>query len=160
MLVPAILKKQELERKFAEHIYDADMFYINTYPYANNIFVCAEGENNDGWFYYAIMNKETVIGYLSYWVDSHTDSVTRFALYSFDKGNYIVGKDMFEKMEELIARHHRVEWKMIVGNPVQRSYDRYCEKHGGNKVVLHDVCKDADGIYHDEIIYEIVKKGE
>jgi hypothetical protein len=46
---------------------------------------------------------------------------------------------------------------MIGGNPVKRHYDKFCAKHNGNRVVLHDVCKDENGNYRDEYIYEIIK---
>ena len=29
---------------------------------------------------------------------------------------------------------------------------------GGNKCVLHDAIKDRRGVYHDDVIYEIVRK--
>ena len=87
------------------------------------------------------------------------DCVSNFGLYSFDKGNVVVGIDLFKEMERLVNRYHRVEWRMIGGNPVKKHYDRFCAKHGGNVVVLHDVVKDLEGNYLDEYIYEIVKEG-
>jgi hypothetical protein len=45
---------------------------------------------------------------------------------------------------------------MVGGNPVERSYDRFCNKYGGTKHVLKDAMKDECGNYHDDIIYEIV----
>ena len=79
-----------------------------------------------------------------------------FAIMSFDKGNFVVGKDVFDKMEELVELYHRVEWRMICGNPVERSYDRFCKKHNGKKHILKDAIKDKYGNYRDDVIYEIV----
>lgn len=53
---------------------------------------------------------------------------------------------------------HRIEWRMIGGNPVERSYDKFCNKFGGTKHVLRDAIKDKYGKYHDDIIYEIINK--
>ena len=61
-------------------------------------------------------------------------------------------------MERLVSRYRRVEWRMVGGNPVQKHYDRFCEKFGGNRVVLHQVTKDENGNYRDVYIYEIVKE--
>ena len=72
------------------------------------------------WYRYAIMDGNRCIGYLSYYVDPVLDCVKNFVLYSFDKGNPIVGLNLFRKMKELIARHHRIEWCVIEGNPVIR----------------------------------------
>lgn len=63
-------------------------------------------------------------------------------------------------MDELVQRFHRVEWRMVGGNPVERHYDKFCEKHDGTKHVLRDAVKDEDGNYRNDIIYEIVNGGE
>ena len=70
--------------------------------------------------------------------------------------NITVAKDLRDKLEELVSTHRRLEWRMIGGNKVEKHYDKFCFSHGGNKVVLHDVIKDEQGIYHDECIYEIL----
>ena len=84
--------------------------------------------------------------------------VNNFGLISFYKGNALVGKDIFDKLEELIHKFHRVEWRAISGNPACRGYDKFVKKHNGKKLILTDVCKDADGNYHDDYIYEIINK--
>lgn len=156
MLVPAILYKEEIEKAFAKELYTENYFYYYGYAYGNSL---PEIRAEDCLYQYAIVNKnERLIGYLSYRIDSNADTVNSFGLYSFDKGNFIIGKDLFEKLEELIEKHHRIEWRMIGGNPVKRHYDKFCNKHNGNVVILHDVCKDERGFYHDEYIYEIIRQ--
>ena len=156
MLKPALLYKDILEKKFIEY------FYTDEYFFYSGCSTCREPQiiiHQDNCYQWAIVNnKEQVIGYLSYTIQVETDTVFNFGLYSFDKGNIIIGKDVFEKMEELIKDHRRIEWRMLAGNPAKRSYDRFCKKHNGNYVHLHKVCKDTHGIYHDEYIYEIVKE--
>ena len=51
---------------------------------------------------------------------------------------------------------NRVEWRMIRGNPAERSYDKFCKKHNGKKHILKDAIKDKQGNYRDDVIYEIV----
>jgi hypothetical protein len=156
MLVPAILYEQELKTAFAKELYSERYFYYSGYAHSNSL---PEIEAEDNVYRYAMVDsKEKLIGYLAYRVDTINDCVYNFGLYSFDKGNFLIGKDLFEKMEELVKQYHRVEWKMIGGNPVQKHYDRFCYKHHGNRVVLHDMCRDSKGNWHDEFIYEIVKK--
>ena len=45
----------------------------------------------------------------------------------------------------------------VGGNPVEKHYDKFCYRNGGNKVTLHNVVKDANGIYRDEHVYEILR---
>ena len=63
---------------------------------------------------------------------------------------------LLKKMRELVQSHHRVEWRMIGGNPVKRHYDKFCRRYGGNVVKLHEVVKSPSGKYVDEYLYEIV----
>ena len=158
MLVPAIMYKEEIEKNFAKKFYSMDMFYetgtVNS-NWSPDIPSCPEG----GLFTQAIINsKEKVIGYLSYRVDYYESNVYNFGLISFDKGNALVGKDIFDKLEELVQKFHRVEWRAIGGNPACRGYDKFIKKHNGKKLILTDACKDADGNYHDDYIYEIINK--
>ena len=71
----------------------------------------------------------------------------------------MIGRDVFKKLNELVNRFHRVEWRAISGNPACRSYDKFIEKYNGNKHVLRDSIRDRAGNYHDDIIYEIVGSG-
>ena len=72
--------------------------------------------------------------------------------------NIVVGKDVFDKLEELVNKFHRVEWRAVGGNPACRGYDNFIKRHNGNKHILKDCIRDKNGNYHDDIIYEIVKK--
>lgn len=158
MLVPAILYKEEIEKAFAKELYSDDYFFYAGYAHCHGI-PSIKPEDDD--YQYAIINsKEKLIGYFAYTVYMGTDSVRNFGFYSFDKGNALVAKDVFAEMEKLVKRYRRVEWRMIAGNPVKKHYDKFCKKHGGNIVMLHDVCRDNYGRYRGEFIYEIVKQTE
>jgi hypothetical protein len=155
MLVPAILYKDDFAQAFAKELYTEGYYYYSGYAHCNSL---PEIKTEDRNYQYAIIDDDKrLIGYLAYQIAFTEDCAYNFGLYSFDKGNPIIGKDLFEKMEELVSRYHRVEWRMIGGNPVKRHYDKFCAKHNGNRVVLHDVCKDENGNYRDEYIYEIIK---
>lgn len=58
------------------------------------------------------------------------------------------------------ALFHRIEWRMVGGNPVEKHYDKFCQKYRGKKYVLTDVLKDRCGKYHNDVIYEIIFKQE
>ena len=84
------------------------------------------------------------------------DSIYNFGLYSFDKGNLIVGRDLFKMLDDLISKHHRIEWRAIDCNPVVNSYIRFCEKYHGNIIHLRDTTKDPTGNYVGCYIFEII----
>lgn len=154
MLKPAYLYKDELEKKFAEVMYDDDYFLYMGYAHGHGLPKIGTFDNEYQW---AIVSKEKVIGWFAYRVQPETDTVFDFGLYSFNRGNPIIGKDVFCKMKELVKKHRRLEWRVIGGNPVIRHYDKFCCLNGGKRVTLHKVVKDTNGFYRDEHIYEIVK---
>jgi hypothetical protein len=156
LLVPAILYAEEIETAFAKELYSERYFYYSGYVYSNGL---PEIRAEDNEYQYAIIDSQKkLIGYLAYRVSNLGDCVYNFGLYSFDRGNILIGIDLFNKMEELVANFHRIEWKMIGGNPVKKHYDKFCKKHKGKIVRLRDVTKDDSGNYHDEYIYEIINK--
>ena len=157
MLVPAITLKPQLDEKFAQDIYSERYFYYTGSAFA---FELPNIRAQDNYYQWAIVSdKQSMVplGYLAYYIDTLTDTVCRFGLYSFDEGNILIPKDTFEKLNELCKNHHRVEWRIIGGNHAKRGYDSFCKQHHGNIVCLHDVLKDPKGNYRDEYIYEIIR---
>lgn len=156
MLVPAILYKEQIIREFQKYYYTTDMLY-ETGCMCNWSPDIAESPD-ESQFQFAIIDKnEKLIGYLEYSIDWYASKTCNFGLFSFDRGNILVGKDVFDKLEELTKIFHRVEWRAVGGNPACRGYDNFIKRHNGTKHILKDSIKDSKGCYHDDIIYEIVK---
>lgn len=162
MLRPAIRYKDILDKKFADELYTKDYYYY-----------CGTGRDgcppnircDDTIRQYAILDNDwdggkKVVGYLAYGIDYATKSVYDFGLYSFEKGNTTVGKDVFQELERLINIFHRVEWKVVGDNPVKAKYDWFCSKHNGNCVCLHDYTIDEECNYQDIYIYEIINNNK
>ena len=155
MLVPATLYKEEIIKNFKRYFYTDEMLYETgcMHNWIPNIVDCPD----ESTFQFAIVHNDILIGYLGYVVDWYASQAYNFGLFSFDRGNPIVGKDVFNKLEELVNRFHRVEWRMVGGNPAERGYDNFLKRHNGNKHVLKDAIRDRDGNYRDDIIYEIIR---
>lgn len=157
MLIPAILKKEEILENFKKYYYTEDMMYET--GGLNNWLPNIKEETETGRFQYAIVNSEDkLLGYLDYQVDWYSSCAHNFGLISFIRGNPIVGKDLFDELKKLMYEYklHRIEWRMVGGNPIEKHYDKFCEKFNGTKHILKDVIKDKYGKYHDDIIYEII----
>lgn len=155
MLKPAIAYKDQLDRLFAEHIYDEDMFFYMGYPHCNQPPEIKAQENDYKWVY--VGNDDKVRGYFAYRIDAFGDGVYNFGLYSFDKGNLGFIRAVYNKLEELVRVHRRIEWRCIANNPVLNSYKYFCDKHKGYSHHLHAVVKDNEGVLQDEYIFEIVR---
>lgn len=159
MLIPAILRENEILENIKKYYYTEDMMYET--GSLNNWLLNIQNITEDGRFQYAIVNSENkLLGYLDYQINWYSSCAHNFGIISFDRGNPIVGKDLFNELNKLIYQYkiHRIEWRMIGGNPVEKHYDKFCKKFNGSKHILKDAIKDKYGRYHDDIIYEIIVK--
>lgn len=157
MLKPAILYKDEIIKNYNK-LYYTDIMMYESGSLDNQTPDIRENTGMDA-FDYAIVNSEDkLIGYISFKIDWYSSGAYNFGLISFDPGNIIIGKDLYNLMNQLLNEYklHRIEWRMVSGNPVERTYDRFLKKHNGNKYIMHDVFKDRTGQYHDSIVYEII----
>jgi hypothetical protein len=155
LLKPALLYTEQIIKKFTEQLYTTDYFYYCGYPCGNNL---PKIEANPDLYQYAVVDKNNnVIGFFTYRIDDYTDSVKDFGLFSFDKGNSIVVRDVLRKLEELVKIHHRIEWGVIGTNPVKRHYDKFCKKYNGYIHQWHEASRDECGKYIDSYTYEIVQ---
>lgn len=157
MLVPAVLYKDEIKRKILEYKYTNDMMYYSGWLGDSIPNIDDDSEDNCT-VQYAIVDGDNLIGYFTYMMDWYTSCASCFGLFSFDRGNKIIGLDVRREMEKIIKEYnvHRISWRMVSGNPVERHYDRFCDKYGGKKFVLTDAIRDRAGNYHDDVIYEII----
>ena len=137
--------------------YSQDMFFES--GWLGNWMTDITLDSNGSQYNWAIIDsKENLIGYFGYEIDFYSGNMQHFSLLSFDRGNPIIGKSVFEEIERCIKEYnlHRIEWRMIGGNPAERGYDAFLRRHNGKKHILTDAVKDRYGKYHDNIIYEII----
>ena len=157
MLKPAALYKGMLEQKMKEWYYTDDMMYYS--GCLNNVLPDVDEVPYETLYQYAIVSdKGNLIGFLSYRIDYYSSVAYNFGLFSFDRGNITIGRDVFQKLEELTSKFHTVTWRMVSGNPAERNYDSFCKKHNGDKIVIRDYIKDREGNYRDSIIYNIINE--
>lgn len=105
MLVPAILHKEQIKKEFQKYFYTTDMLYETggMCNWSPNIEECPD----ESQFQYAIVDKnEKLIGYLGYSVDWYVSKAYNFGLFSFDRGNVLVGKDVY--FGEILGKHSEV----------------------------------------------------
>ena len=99
MLKPAILYKKEIEQNILNLAYSDEMFlFTGTLKY-----IIPDFEDNNGSLYqYAILDKDKIIGYFTYYIDWYTSSVSNFGLISFEKGNSNIGINIYGEIKRII----------------------------------------------------------
>ena len=162
MLEPAVRYKDELLKHFTTELYTKDYYYYCGCA-KNGSLPTIESEDDIRQYAitdYAYDGTRKVVGYLAYRIDYDTKCAYNFGLYSFEKGNKMVGRDVLNELDRLVSTYHRVEWKVVGDNPVKSKYDWYCKKRNGNCVCLHDYTIDEECNYQDIYIYEIINNSK
>ena len=123
-------------------------------------------EADDGRYQWAVVDAEgNLIGYLSFWYDFFSSSISGFGLIAFRDNKPVMMSAIREVMRFIDAQKpHRVEFRAIQGNSAVRGYDSLYMtilargKYKALKHTLTDVFKDRAGRYRDAYIYEFIRR--
>lgn len=157
MLKPAICYKTEIEDALKEYFYTDDMMFYQ--GCINSYLIEVRDEGMEGLYQYAVVGKDKkLIGYIDYKIDYYSSCAYNFGAFSFNRGNAIMGKELFDLLETLIKQCHRVEFRAVSGNPAVKGYDKFLERHSriGKKHIFKDAFRDIKGNFHDTYLYEFV----
>lgn len=158
MLRPAVLFKDQIQKAIPDLFYTDDIYWYSQCDVAEMIFDAEKSDVGFTKYQYAIVSKDEseVIGYIAFSYMWHERIVRNFGFIAF-KRNRPETAAAVKEVEKIIKdlKPHKVQFRMIGGNPVERHYDFIMKKYHGEKFVLKDDLRDKYGKYHDDIIYEI-----
>lgn len=172
MLVPAIVYKEELLKKFDLLRYSDKAVWFNG-CIENGSFQISD-EPSEGRFQYAIVEKELtldcqeitrVVGYLGFYVGFYDRGVWGVGLISFDDEPNPIITSAVREMIRIFKEYnlHRIEFRAIEGNPAVERYDRlamlFVSKYpySFTRLKMTDVFRDRRGYFRDSYIYEFLK---
>lgn len=111
---------------------------------------------------FAVLNSyDRLIGYIRYYVDPEMRIAQWFDAINFSDDKITFGMAIKQVIEDCFLKFGMevVEWNVICGNPIEKSYDRLCKKMGGQIVgIRHKRVKDLAGNIHDDKTYEILRE--
>lgn len=83
--------------------------------------------NYDEHHFVSVDTNDKLIGYISYQINWISMSADRFGIISFDRGNYLFAKDVYQAICNLFEIYHmnRVSWAAFVENPAIKSYRNF-----------------------------------
>ena len=143
MLKPAICYKEAIENALKEYFYSDDMMFYQ--GCVNSYLIQIEDCGENGIYQYAVLGANgKLAGYIDYRIDYYSSCAYNFGAFSIDRGNPIMGKELFNLLEKVIHDMHRVEFRAVSGNPAVKGYDRFLERHKdiGTKHVFRDAFRD------------------
>lgn len=143
------------------------MFISKTYQYYfggswRSDFSLADNNNDYQKRAFAVLNNnDELLGYISYSVDNELRIAQWFGAINFSNDKITFGKALRQVIEDCFLKFglEVVEWCVICGNPIEKSYDRMCEKLGGHIIgIRHRRAMDLAGHVHDDKSYEILRE--
>ena len=159
MLKPAQLYQSELNHKIMDGWYDPKNLFFEIGP-AYSI-INLDSHTLDDHDFVSIDESGEVIGYVGYSVAWIPRSAYQLAIISFDKGNLLFLKDVYQAIYDCFYKHNmnRLEWTCYADNPAIRGYRKFIELCGGVECGYRRQCMMLpDGKLHDQVRFEILKE--
>jgi hypothetical protein len=153
--------KSKVQVEYQKIIYnDKFKFYINS-SFWNYDFNMGGDSNWNAIEYVSVDDKDNIIGFMGANIDRDVNKVGSLRLINFkNKCNVTFAKDLYRFLNELFTVHKfiKIEFTVVVGNPIEKMYDKYCLKYGGRIVGTYkDFTKLTDGNLYDTKLYEIFR---
>jgi hypothetical protein len=160
MLVYAKTYEEELKKNYQKIAFD-DFYKYDHYS------ACREplAIPDDTWSAhdFVSIHNEQIIGHIGYSIRRVDNIVNSLIIRHFggkNAGNdYIFGKDTMTCIKDIFEKFkfNKLNFTVIVGNPVESTYDRLVKRYGGRIVgVLKQDIKLIDGEIYDQKVYEIL----
>ena len=99
------------------------------------------------------------IGYISYSIARADNSVHSLNIINFSENKVTFGMDLRRALRDIFEKYRfrKLSFTVVVGNPIESSYDKLIERYGGRIVGISKVdVKLIDGKYYDRKLYEIL----
>ena len=101
-----------------------------------------------------------ILGYIAYDFDRNTQNISGLSVLNFTENQFVFGRDLFQALKDIFEKYHfrKIDFSVVCGNPIEKSYDRLVERFGGRVVgVYKEHCRLMDGNYYDLKLYEVLK---
>ena len=157
MLKPAILYADQIPKLYQSLWFNDKYKYYNYNSHWYTFTV--EDKTFDGHEFVSVDASGQIIGYIHYFIDRCTLNCMRFGAINFTD-NPLFGKDVLQVVKDIFERFnfHKLSFGMVVGNPIENTYDRLVEKYGGRVVCIEkEETKLDDNKYYDVKRYEILR---
>lgn len=158
MLKPAIQYADILPKLYQSIWFKNKYKYYNYNSYWHTFQI--EDKTIDWHEFVSVNGEGEVIGYIHYYVDRVTLNCSRFGAINFTD-DPTFGKDLLQVIKDIFERFnfHKLTFSVVIGNPVEETYDRLCAKYGGRILCIQkDETKLEDNKYYDVKLYEIMRE--
>ncbi len=160
-LVNAKLYEEQIKRRLWDVWYDEKYQYFWGGSWRSDFSL---NDNNNEWprrAFAVLDNADELIGYICYSVDTDLRVAQWFGAINFSNDKITFGRALCQVIDDCFIKFgmNVLEWNVICGNPIERSYDRMCQRLGGHIIgVRHNRSRDLAGNPLNEKAYEILRE--
>ena len=155
----------DIANKYESELHDLffDTWYDEKYKFYHNGYYSsayvAQDTNFEKHEFVSLNNSRKVLGYIGYDIDTARSCVDNLELINFSNDKFTYGKDVYQALTNIFEKFNfrKISFCVVVGNPTERTYDRWCAKYGGRVVgIKKNEVKLMDNRYYDLKLYEIL----
>ena len=158
MLKPAILYADQVKQKMYGIWHNEKYKFYNYYSYW-----AGYNPKEDTWSaneFVSVNDNDEVIGFIQYEINRSTNSANALGIINFtDDISLTFGKDVLQVLKDIFEKYkfHKLSFSVVIGNPIEKTYDKFINKFGGRIVgIAKEHTKLVDGLYYDVKQYEIL----
>lgn len=139
-----------------------DVWFEDKYKYWNcDTFYNSLQIDTDTWnrHQFVSVKNDVVIGYIEYSISRSSNSVSSLSIINFTDDKVAFAMDLKHVLTDIFEKYkfRKINFSVIIGNPIEKSYDKMVKKYGGRIVGTYkDDVVLIDGEYYDRKTYEIL----
>lgn len=119
--------------------------------------------NEDSWTDISMVSvdeDDNIRGFLRADIDRSANKVSCLGVVNFYETNVVFARDLYQFLKDLFEKFnfYKIEFCVVLGNPIEKMYDKYIQKYGGQIVgTFKQSVKLQDGEFADIKHYEIFR---
>jgi RimJ/RimL family protein N-acetyltransferase len=142
-----------------------DTWYDDKYKFYHGTSWCKSkdiSENNwEDRLFVSLNKSDDILGLIGYHIDRANDYIDCLWIINFSEDKVTFGRDVGKTLDDIFTKYNfrKLAFSVIVGNPIEKSYDKLIHKYGGKIVGTYkENVKLMDNKYYDEKLYEIFRE--
>ena len=158
MLDLAIKHEDELKKEMVGIMFVEKYKFENVASYYNETIIRKDFVGWGGIQMVSVNKEGKVIGYFSVDLCRDTFNLSNLHIINFTDDKVLFAKDLKNFLMKLIEREdiRKLNFTVVIGNPIEESYDKMIEKYGGRIIgIRREDVKLFDGKIYDTKGYEI-----
>lgn len=158
MLDLAINHEEELQKKFRSTWFSEKYKFWTCTNYHEDYQIAENTWDNHQ--FVSLDSSGEVIGYIGYEIDRAYDVVNGLNIINFTDDKITFGIDVGNALRDIFEKFHfrKLTFTVIIGNPIEKTYDRLIEKYHGRIVgIQKKQVRLIDGEFYDRKLYEVFR---